>query len=150
MGVATSTRMTAEDIAAFVDQEFPQSRQMAACIEHIEAGRLRMRLPIGHDDLRPGGTVSGPTLMTLADTAMYFLVLAMCGPIALAVTTHLSIDFLRRPLPTDLIAEAELLKLGTRLAVGRVTMCSDGSTDVVAHAAVTYSIPPAAAPAREK
>lgn len=80
--------------------------------------------------------------MTIADTAMYWLVLAMIGPVALALTTNLNIDFLRAPRPTDVIAEAEMLKPGKRLAVGRVTMFSDGDDAPVAHATVTYSIPP--------
>jgi uncharacterized protein (TIGR00369 family) len=94
--------------------------------------------------LRPGGTVSGPALMTIADTAMYYLVLGMIGPVALALTTNLNINFLRAPKLADVIAEAEMLKLGKRLAVGQVTIYSEGSEDPVAHATVTYSIPPAA------
>ena len=80
--------------------------------------------------------------MTIADTAMYYLVLVMIGPVALALTTNLNINFLRAPKLGDLIAEAKMLKLGKRLAVGEVTIRSDGSEDVVAHATVTYSIPP--------
>jgi len=80
--------------------------------------------------------------MGLADTAFYFLVLSRIGPVALAVTTHLSIDFMRRPAPVDVLAEAEMLKLGKRLAVGRVTMTSDGDDRPIAHASITYSIPP--------
>ena len=77
-------------------------------------------LPFSADNLRPGGTLSGPTLMTMADTAMYFLLLSRLGPVALAVTTSLSINFLRRPPPADLLATARLLKLGSKLAVGEV------------------------------
>lgn len=79
--------------------------------------------------------------MTLADTAMYIAVLAMIGPVALAVTTNLNINFLRKPSQADVIAQARLLKLGKRLAVGDVTMYSDGDAEPVAHATVTYSIP---------
>jgi uncharacterized protein (TIGR00369 family) len=80
--------------------------------------------------------------MTLADLAMYMAVLAMIGPVALAVTTNLNINFLRKPGQADVIAEARLLKLGKRLAVGEVTMYSEGDPEPVAHATVTYSIPP--------
>jgi acyl-coenzyme A thioesterase PaaI-like protein len=80
--------------------------------------------------------------MTIADTAMYYLVLGMIGPVALALTTNLNINFLRAPKLADVIAETEMLKLGKRLAVGQVTIYSDGSDDPVAHATVTYSIPP--------
>jgi uncharacterized protein (TIGR00369 family) len=80
--------------------------------------------------------------MTIADTAMYYLVLGAIGPVALALTTNLNINFLRAPKPADVIAEAEMLKLGSRLAVGQVTIYSAGSDDPVAHATVTYSIPP--------
>ena len=80
--------------------------------------------------------------MTLADMAMYSLLLAMIGPVALAVTTNLNINFLRKPAPADIIAKAEMLKLGQRLAIGAVTMFSEGDKDPVAHATVTYSIPP--------
>ncbi len=134
--------MTGPEIDAFLDEHFPQARSFGARIEAVEPGKLRLRLPVADDDLRPGGTVSGPTLMTLADTAFYFLVLSMIGPVELAVTTHLSIDFLRRPRPSDLLADAEMLKLGQRLAVGRVVMHSEGDDAPVAHATVTYSIPP--------
>ena len=138
-------RMTAAEIEAFLEERFPQARAFAPSIEALSPGRLVLRLPVGERHLRPGGTVSGPTMMTLADTATYFLILAHLGPVELAVTTHLSIDFLRRPEPVDLLAEAELLKLGRRLAVGRVTLRSDGDPRVIAHASLTYAIPPDAA-----
>lgn len=134
--------MTREEIEAFLAASFPQATRFGARIERIDAGRLVVRLPVSNVHLRPGGTVSGPSLMTLADTAFYFLLLATLGPIPLMVTTHLSIDFLRRPAPTDVLAEAETLKLGRRLAVGRVTMTSDGDAAPIAHATVTYAIPP--------
>lgn len=134
--------MNRAQIEAFLDEHFPQARRTGARIESIDADRLLLRQPVGERHLRPGGTVSGPALMALADTAFYFLVLSMIGPVELAVTTHLSIDFMRRPEPVDVLAEAEMLKLGRRLAVGRVTMTSDGDDRPIAHAAVTYSIPP--------
>jgi uncharacterized protein (TIGR00369 family) len=135
--------MTADEIADFMKKFFPQAR-MPVEIEELRDGLLRIRVRVTDRYLRPGGTVSGPTLMTIADTAMYYLVLGMIGPVALALTTNLSINFLRAPKLADVIAEAEMLKLGKRLAVGQVTIYSDGSKDPVAHATVTYSIPPEA------
>jgi len=136
-------KMTADEIADFMKKFFPQAR-MPVEIEDLRDGFLRIRVPVTDRYLRPGGTVSGPALMTIADTAMYYLVLGMIGPVALALTTNLNINFLRAPKLADVIAEAEMLKLGKRLAVGQVTIYSDGSKDPVAHATVTYSIPPEA------
>ncbi len=134
-------KMTADEIQDFMKKFFPQAR-MPIEIEELRDNFLRMRVGVTDRYLRPGGTVSGPALMTIADTAMYYLVLGMIGPVALALTTNLNINFLRAPKLADIIAEAEMLKLGNRLAVGQVTMYSDGSDDPVAHVTVTYSIPP--------
>lgn len=136
-------KMTADEIKSFMQEFFPEAR-MAVEIDQLRDGYLRIRVPVTDRHLRPGGTVSGPALMTIADTAMYYLVLGMIGPVALALTTNLNINFLRAPKLADVIAEAEMLKLGKRLAVGQVTIYSEGSEDPVAHATVTYSIPPAA------
>lgn len=135
------TRMSAAELDEFLHREFPQIDEHRFRIEEVGARFARVRLPFAERYLRPGGTVSGPTLMTLADTAMYVAVLAAIGPVPLAVTTNLSINFLRRPRPADLVAEARLLKLGKRLAVGDVALYSDGEPDMVAHATLTYSLP---------
>ncbi|HEY8516478.1 MAG TPA: PaaI family thioesterase [Candidatus Binatia bacterium] len=135
------SRMTAEELDAFLHREFPQVDEHRFRIEVVEESGVRVRMPFHEKHLRPGGTVSGPSLMTLADTAMYVAVLAEIGPVPLAVTTSLTINFLRRPRPADVIAEARLLKLGKRLAVGEVEMYSDGDPDMVAHATMTYSLP---------
>jgi len=135
-------KMTVAELEAFYATHFPQLSSFRFKIEEVEDRFIRVRL-FHHDlHLRPGGTISGPSLMTLADTAMYSLLLAMIGPVALAVTTSLNINFLRKPAAADVIAQARLLKLGSRLAVGEVTMFSDGDDEPVAHATVTYSIPP--------
>ncbi|MFW6049980.1 MAG: PaaI family thioesterase [Myxococcota bacterium] len=134
--------MGIEDIERFVQEHFPQAVGFGR-IEALDGDVLRMRLAVEPQHLRPGGTVSGPTLMTLADTAIYYLVLSRIGPVPLAVTTDLHMHFLRRPRPeADLLATAELLKLGRRLAVARVTVRSDGADAPVAHATGTYAIPP--------
>ena len=135
------TRMTATELDAFLHREFPQVDRQGYRVEEVRDRFARVRLPFHEDHLRPGGTVSGPTLMSLADTAMYVVVLAMIGEVPLAVTTSLNINFMRRPGPVDVIADARLLKLGRRPAVGDVAMYSDGDPEMVAHATLTYSIP---------
>lgn len=135
--------MTREEVEAFLDREFPQ-RNYDGRLHHVEAvGPLfaRVRMDFHERYLRPGGTLSGPAMMTLADHALYVATLANIGPVALAVTTSLSFNFLRRPPPRGLVAEARLLKLGRRLAVGEVAVRSQGETDLVCHATGTYAIP---------
>lgn len=135
--------MTKEDLTAFLDREFPQMHA-GGCTYHVdEIGPLsaRMRMDYHERHLRPGGTLSGPSMMALADLALYAAILAHIGPVALAVTTSLNFNFLRKPEPRALIAECRLLKLGKRLAVGEVSIFSEGSADVVCHATGTYSIP---------
>jgi uncharacterized protein (TIGR00369 family) len=135
-------KMTADEVAALLDREFPQVSDHFT-IESLEEMRIRVRLNVGEAHLRPGGTVSGPSIFALADVAVYMAVLGMIGPEALAVTTNCSIDFMRKPAAnTDLLADCRLLKLGRVLAVGDVLMSSDGSDTPVARASLTYSIPP--------
>jgi len=134
--------MTAAELREFLRREFPQVSDDFT-IEEAAEGRARVRLNAGETHLRPGGTVSGPAMFALADVAMYIAVLSMIGPKALAVTTNCSIDFMRRPAPGDLLAEAWLLKLGRQLAVGDVLIhASDAPERTVARASMTYSIPP--------
>jgi len=136
-------KMTAREVADFMKTVLSQVR-LPVEIEELRDGFLRIRVGVTDRNLRPGGTISGPTLMSIADTAMYQLVLGMIGPVPLALTTNLNINFLRAPKLADIIAEVEMLKLGKRLAVGQVTIYSDSNDDPVAHATVTYSIPPKA------
>jgi uncharacterized protein (TIGR00369 family) len=134
-------RMSTAEMQRFFVEEFPQSQ---VTIEDVGERTARVRQAVSHEHLRPGGTVSGPVLMAVADAAMYAALLGQIGPVALAVTTNLNINFLRKPSPdTDVVAEARVLKLGERLAVGEVTIWSDGGEEPVAHATLTYSIPPA-------
>lgn len=129
-----------EQIQNLFQTEFPH---FECTIEEVSNRSATLRHPIGPLDLRPGGTVSGPILMTMADTAAYTALLGEIGIIPLAVTTGLTINFLRKPQPDkDIIAVCHLLKLGKKLAVGEVSIYSDGDTEPVAHAVVTYSIPP--------
>ena len=134
-------RLTVAEITEFLDQVFPQLRGQMV-IEEVGPMRARMRMPIDASHLRPGGTVSGPAMFTLADCTFYVATLAMIGREALAVTTSLSINFLRKPARRDLIGEARILKLGQRLSVGDVTLTSEGDDRPVAHATMTYAIPP--------
>ena len=135
--------LTAEQIADLLHQEFPQAfyEGCGLTLERVDYGSVRVRRHFHDDDVRPGGTVSGPTMMELADFAMYVAVFSAIGPQPLAVTTNLNINFLRKPAPADLIAEAKLLKVGKRLAVGEVAIYSDGLDAPVAHVTSTYSIP---------
>lgn len=133
-------QMDAEAIHAFLTEHFPVSLRFGAKITAVEEDALEVTLPFKDRFLRPGGTISGPAMMTLADTAMFYLVLSQVGPSQVAVTSSLSINFLRRPEPADLIARAEMQKLGRTLAVGTVTMRSEGQDKPVAHATVTYAL----------
>jgi uncharacterized protein (TIGR00369 family) len=134
-------KMTVEELEQFLDRHFPDMAQRAVSVESVAENFARVRLRYHDRHLRPGGTIAGPSLMMLADMAMYMALLAMIGPVALAVTTNLNINFLRKPAQADVIGECKILKLGKRLAVGEVTMYSEGDTEPVAHATVTYSIP---------
>lgn len=138
--------MSVAELQTFFVDAFPQALGSSGDetrIEEIGPGRVLVRRKLSEVNLRPGGTVSGPTMMALADHAMYAVILAHIGPVALAVTTNLNINFLRKPALQDLLAEGRLLKLGKRLAVGEVTLFNEGEEDdPVAHVTSTYSIPP--------
>ncbi|MFM9973694.1 MAG: PaaI family thioesterase [Beijerinckiaceae bacterium] len=140
----TAPMMSITEMEAFLDKEFPQIH-MGGRIFSVEAvghGFCRMRMAYHERNLRPGGTLSGPSIFALADIAFYVALLGALGPVALAVTTNLNINFLRKPEPRDLIGECRMLKLGKRLAVGEVMLFSEGEEEPVAHVTGTYSIPP--------
>lgn len=134
--------MTPRELQALMDVEFPQAARIGV-IESVGPMRAKVRHLVSTEDLRPGGTISGPTLMALADYSFYISLLAQIGPQPLAVTTSFSINFLRKPALEDVIARAKILKLGSRLAVGTVSLISNGGSAPIAHATMTYSIPPA-------
>lgn len=130
---------TKSEISAFIKQEFPQTK---CTIEAVGGMSATVRHAIGIDELRPGGTVSGPVLMTVADVALYIAILGEIGIVPLAVTTNLSINFLRKPSADKaIIGVCKLIKLGRTLAVGEVSLYSEGSDELVAHVVGTYSIP---------
>ena len=135
-------KLSAAEVNAFLAQVFPQIAIGSAYkVEETRHGFARMRMVYGDHLLRPGGTISGPAMFSLADVAMYAAVLASIGPVAHAVTANLTINFLRKPDQRDMIGEARLLKLGKRLAVGEIALCSEGETELAAHATSTYSLP---------
>jgi uncharacterized protein (TIGR00369 family) len=137
-------KMSVPELEEFLHREFPQAFGPGSQIkiERADGDTCLVRERFGEHMLRPGGTVSGPTLMALADFAMYVVLLSAIGPVGLAVTTNLNINFLRKGAPgQDVLAEARLLKLGKRLAVGEVSLLSGSSPDPIAHVTATYSIP---------
>ena len=138
----SGARITAEEFEQLARERVPFVGQMGPRVAHIGAGTAVLRQPFHDVFLRPGGTVAGPVLMGLADAALYAAVLGRLGRVEEAVTASLNINFLRRPQPGDIIAEAKLLKLGKRLAVGEVGLYIDGDPELVAHVTATYSIPP--------
>lgn len=134
--------MGREDLMEYMKQIFPQVHRDFV-VEELDENSIVMRLVVEDRHLRPGGTVSGPSMFGLADVSVYALVLARKGRQSLAVTTNSSLDFLRKPEGgKDMIARCRLLKLGRNLAVGDVLMFSEGSDKPVARATMTYSLPP--------
>jgi uncharacterized protein (TIGR00369 family) len=135
--------MSVAELDAFLLKEFPQAFASGdITIERADGESCLIRERFHDRMLRPGGTVSGPTLMALADVAMYVVLLSAIGPVGLAVTTSLNINFLRKGAPgQDVLAAAKLLKLGKRLAVGEVSLLSGSSPDPIARVTATYSIP---------
>jgi uncharacterized protein (TIGR00369 family) len=135
-------KMTASELEEQLARGFPQGGYGKRIrIEAVGPMTARLRYTANEKNLRPGGTVSGPTLMGLADGAVYVAILANIGWVPLAVTTSLTINFLKKPAPGDLIADCKLIKLGKRLAVGEVGLRSAGDDALVAHCVATYSIP---------
>lgn len=135
-------KMDAAALNAFLRSDFAQ---VADSFEVLAAGEETViRLKVDESHLRPGGTVSGPTMFALADVGIYLAILSRIGPVALAVTTNATIDFLRKPLAgIDLLARVRVLKLGRSLAVGECLIFSEDAAEPVARASMTYAIPPA-------
>ncbi len=134
--------LTAQEVSDYVHGVFSESDVYNWRVEEVRPGEISIVMKTGQRDIRPGGTVSGPTMFALADISAYLLILAHIGKVALAVTTNLSINFLNKPEPGELKAEARLIKLGKRLAVCEVWINSGDSDTLVAQATATYSIPP--------
>jgi uncharacterized protein (TIGR00369 family) len=134
------SKVNKAEMEAFISSEFPQASFL---LESFDEDSVTVRRKVGTEDLRPGGTVSGPTMMGLADCAIYVAILREIGLVALAVTTSLNINFLRKPVADkELLGVCKILKLGKSLAVGEVTIYSEGDDRPIAHSVGTYSIPP--------
>jgi uncharacterized protein (TIGR00369 family) len=140
--VVVGAEISIADFDAIIREDLPWAYEIGMHTDAIDRGRAVLRLPFRPSMLRPGGVVSGPTIMALADACMYAVVLSAIGKVKLAVTTSFSINFLFGASPADLLAEGSMLRLGKRLAVMQVMVHSDGHDDAVAHATGTYSIPP--------
>ena len=132
--------MSKIDLENFLEKEFPQVSNNFKIL-NTKPNYLSMLMHISDEHLRPGGTVSGPTMFLLADVSFYLATLSMIGPKSLTVTTNCSINFLRKPNISDLISETRVLKIGKTLSVGDVLIYSNGIKEPVAHASLTYSIP---------
>ena len=132
--------MSIDQLHEFMRAEFSQMADSVDVL-NLSYGSIETRLKVGPENLRPGGTVSGPAMFALADVTIYLAVLAIIGPQKLAVTTNCSIDFMRKPSPGDLRAEGRILKMGRRLAVGDVLIFSSEFSEPVARAGMTYSLP---------
>ena len=141
-GAQRMSRITAAEFEAIVREQLPFAQALGAEVVELSPERSVFRLPYKSDFLRPGGTIGGPLLMALADLSLYGAVMAALGPVVQAVTTNLNISFLRLPPPADIIAQARLIKVGKRLAVGTVELYSADDPDMVAHVSGTYSLPP--------
>jgi len=136
------SKVTNTSFNRLISEGIPLAGELGVCAEHMGEGEARLRLPYNDGSIRPGGSISGPHMMLLADACMYAVVMSLIGEVALAVTTNLNINFLQKPSNTDLLAEGRIIKLGKRLAVIEVSIISADSDDIVAHATGTYSIPP--------
>ena len=134
-------QLDAEGVRAFVESVWPGAFESYEILS-LEDRRAVVKLAHHPRMLRPGGTVSGPSLMALADLAVWVAVIGVVGPVAMTVTTHLDIDFLRFVGAHDVVADTRLLKVGRSLAVGDVLMTAEGASEPCAHASVTYAIPP--------
>ena len=137
------SRISIAEFNAITASALPLAHALGLRVEKMTAGHATARMPYDKQHLRPGGTIAGPSMMGLADYAMYAVVLSMVGRArAEAVTVNLNINFLSRPEPRDILAEGRIVKLGKRLAFGEVTLYSEGKPDPVAHVTASYSIPP--------
>ena len=136
-------RVSCREFNQIIEQELQWAQALGMRLEVMEKGRAEMRLPYLESSTRPGGSISGPHMMMLADACMYAVVLGLIGKVKLAVTTSFNINFVRKPSQTDLMAHGSIIKLGKRLAVLEVSVVAEADDELVAHATGTYSIPPA-------
>lgn len=133
--------LTAEQVQGLIRLGVPMAEDIDLRIDHLDGDKAVARVPFHSKLVRPGGTLSGPTIMALADAAMYAVVLGRLGRVEMAVTANLNINFLAKPKPVDLLAEARILRLSRRQAVCEVSLYSQGEEDLVAHVTGTYALP---------
>ena len=136
------SKISTQQFQEIIKNELVWADEAGIRLDSISEGQAMMRLPFKENSLRPGGSISGPHMMLLADACMFALVLSVIGEVKLAVTTNLNINFLRKPSPSDLLGEGKVIKMGKRLAVLEVTIMDSSTMKIVAHATGTYSIPP--------
>ena len=134
--------VTVEELNRIVRQELPLVETLGFVVESMDEGKCVVRAVFKDDHLRPGGTLSGPIMMALADFAMWGAIMSKAQRVQMALTTNLNINFLLRPEPGDIVAVAKIMKLGKRLAVGSVDVFGNNESDLVAHVTCTYSLPP--------
>jgi len=135
-------KISKEAFQTLIEEQVPLATLFGIHTEAIGKGTATLRMHYNPSLIRPGGTIAGPALMAVADVALYAVVQGLIGQVEMAVTTNLTINFLRKPSQNDIVAEARILKLGKRLAVGEVTLFTVGEAEPVAHVTGTYSIPP--------
>ena len=135
-------KISKEAFQTLIEEQVPLATLFGIHTEAIGKGPATLRMHYNPSLIRPGGTIAGPALMAVADVALYAVVQGLIGQVEMAVTTNLTINFLRKPSQNDIMAEARILKLGKRLAVGEVTLFTVGEAEPVAHVTGTYSIPP--------
>lgn len=133
--------LSAEQVQVLIRLGVPMADDMDLCIDHLDVEKAVARVPFHGKLVRPGGTLSGPVIMALADAAMYAVVLGRLGRVEMAVTANLNINFLTKPKPVDLLAEARILRLSRRQAVCEVSLYSQGEDELVAHVTGTYALP---------
>ncbi|RMF15753.1 MAG: PaaI family thioesterase [Gammaproteobacteria bacterium] len=133
--------LTAKDVQTIIRTGVPMAEDIDLRVESLSSDHARVRVPFRAQAIRPGGTLSGPVLMSAADAAMYAAIMGALGKVEMAVTSNLNINFLKKPAPADLIAEATLLRLGRRLAFVEVSLFCDGDETLVAHATGSYALP---------
>ena len=146
MAESGEARISGEQFQEIARQGVPYVGQLGCVVERFAAGDVVVRLPYSDLLQRPGGTICGPALMALADITLYGVVMSLLGRVELAVTTSMTVHFLTRPAPRDVLAEGRILKLGRRLAVGEVVMRSNGEPQPICQVTGTYAIPPEPGP----
>lgn len=134
--------INAQEVERIIRQGVPMAEDIDFRVDEVRSGWAAAHVPFNNRHVRPGGTISGPIIMALGDAAMYAAILATLGRVEMAVTSNLNINFLQRPSPTDLLAEATVLKMGKRLAFCEVKLHSLGSDELVAHVTGSYALPP--------